>query len=137
MPHDSKGYRQRFRDEVAPVARDVRWTGFRIFLIAIPVIIFLYVLFFGLTWIGIEWHGFFGAKRAAVERKIFEETPSFVQGKISMLTKLRFEWLRKKDDPEAQRGIESMVRNEFAYFKPEHLKDRPDLLQFYNHCMGR
>lgn len=126
-----------FRKDFAHGAREGRWAIVKLFFIGLPVIFGLIVLLFGATWMGIEWRGFFGPKKAAVERKIFEETPSFVQGKISMLTKLRFEWLRKKDDPDAQKGIESMVRNEFAYFKPEHLEGRRDLIEFYNHCMGR
>ncbi|MDP3880726.1 MAG: hypothetical protein Q8Q32_00900 [bacterium] len=97
---------------------------------------FIVTLAFGATWLGIEWRGFFGPKKAAVEREIFEQTPSYVHGMKQDLVKYRFEWLRAKEDPETRSGIESTVRMRFAQFDPKYLED-PELYSFFRQAMGK
>jgi len=92
----------------------------------------LLVLCFGLTWMGIEWRGFFGPKRAAVEREIFEETPSYRHGKIQDLTRYRFQYMKATSD-EARSAIASTVRLQFAQFDVRSL-DQAELREFWNTC---
>lgn len=83
--------------------------------------LFLFIaLMFGLTWMGIEWRGFFGPKRAAVERKIFRETRSYDEGTVQQLSRYRLQFIRAKD-PEEKRAIASTVRMMFAEYDPDRL----------------
>ena len=92
----------------------------------------LLVLCFGLTWMGIEWRGFFGPKRAVIEREIFEETPSYRHGKIQDLTRYRFQYMKATSD-EARSAIASTVRLQFAQFDVRSL-DQAELRKFWNTC---
>ena len=102
--------------------------------IALSVLAFatIIVLCFGLTWMGIEWRGFFGPKRAIVEREIFEETPSYRHGKIQDLTRYRFQYIKATSD-EARSAIASTVRLQFAQFDVSSL-DQAELREFWNTC---
>lgn len=91
-------------------------------------------LLFGLTWLGIEWRGFFGPKRQAVERRIFEETPSYIHGMRQDLVRYRHQWITADD--EEKRAIESTVRMRFAQLDPKHIED-PVMRGFLDHCLGR
>ena len=75
-------------------------------------------LCFGLTWLGIEWRGFFGPKKAAVERKIFRETRSYDEGMIQQLSRYRLQYIRA-ENPEEKAAIASTVRTMFAEYDPE------------------
>jgi hypothetical protein len=109
--------------------RVVGWLAIAVFGLAVVL-----GLCFGLTWLGIEWRGFFGPKRAAVERRIFEETPSYIHGMKQDLMRYRHQWMTA--DEEKRMGIESTVRMRFAQFDPRHLED-PELSGFYRKCMSR
>lgn len=87
---------------------------------------------FGLTWLGIEWRGFFGPKRAAVEREIFEQTPSYIYGKSQDLARFRHEWVRGDDTEKA--AIESTIRVMFAEFDSSQIND-PGLRAFLQGAM--
>ena len=80
-------------------------------------------LMFGLTWIGIEWRGFFGTKAAAVEREIFLETRSYNEAKIQDLAKYRLEYLRA-DSQEDKNAIASTVRMQFAEYNTDRLPNQ-------------
>lgn len=99
----------------------------------IAAVVMILSLCFGLTWLGLEWRGFFGPKRAAVERRIFKETRSFNEGMVQQLAKYRIEHIRAETDME-KRSIESVVRHMFADFNPEKL-DNPELRNFLMRCM--
>lgn len=77
-------------------------------------------LLFGLTWLGIEWRGFFGPKRAAVEREIFMETRSYNQGMLQQLSRYRLEYIRSDDEKE-RAAIASTVRQMFSEFDADTL----------------
>lgn len=72
-------------------------------------------LMFGLTWLGIEWRGFFGPKQAAVERKIFRETRSYDEGMIQQLSRYRLQYVRADSEVERE-AILSTVRTMFAEY---------------------
>lgn len=56
------------------------------------IVIVVSVLGFIATGGDLATYAFWAPKRAAVERQVFEQTPSFVHGKIEYLTRLRFEY---------------------------------------------
>lgn len=87
---------------------------------------------FGLTWLGIEWRGFFGPKRQAVEREIFEQSPSYIHGKIQDLARYRHEYMTAETD-EQRDAIASTVRLQFAQFDVRSL-DQRELHEFWLQC---
>lgn len=90
-------------------------------------------LCFGLTWLGIEWRGFFGPKQAAVERKIFKETRSYNEGMVQQLARYRLQYVQAKEQVEKD-AIKSTVRQMFAEYDPSKLPT-PELRQFHKECM--
>lgn len=80
-------------------------------------------LLFGLTWLGIEWRGFFGPKAADVERKTFQKTRSYNQGMVQQLTRYRLQYIRTKDEDE-KKAIASTVRTMFAEYDPASLPNQ-------------
>jgi hypothetical protein len=89
-------------------------------LAAVAASVLMFSLAFGLTWVGIEWQGFFGPKQAAVERKIFKETRSYNEGMIQQLSRYRLQYVRSKDEVERQ-AILSTVRSMFAEYDADTL----------------
>ena len=95
---------------------------------AVAGIVLLYSLAFGMTWIGIEWRGFFGPKRAIVERNIYEESPSFVQGKILDLSRYHHQW--RKAEPDEREALEALIRQQMVQLDPDSIRDE-ELRRFY------
>ena len=95
---------------------------------AIVSIVLLFGTMFGLTWLGIEWRGFFGPKQAAVEREIFKETRSYNEAKVQDLAKYRLEYLRA-DSEEDRAAIASTVRMQFAEYPIDKLPNQ-ELIDF-------
>lgn len=90
------------------------------------------VLMFGLTWMGIEWRGFFGPKRADVERKIFYQTRSYNQGMIQQLARYRLQYKTAKTDEE-RKVVASTVRMMFSEY--DHKTLNPELQNFMKEVM--
>ena len=104
----------------------------RIFLSIVGVIAALVIMFslaFGLKWAGIQWRGFFGPREAAVEREIYESTPSYVHGMIMDLANYHHEWENSEGDERV--AIEALVRQRMIQLNPDDIKDT-DLRDWYN-----
>ena len=93
---------------------------FKWIVIGVLVLVVLLSLSFGLTWLGIEWYGFFGPKREAVRREVFKQTKSYNEGKMQQLVKFRMEFLRAKT-PQEKSAIAGTVRIMFADYDEEQL----------------
>ena len=106
---------------------------FKIGVLVVVALFALFSLLFGLTWVGLEWRGFFGPKAANVERQIFEKTQSYVHGKAQALSKFRLEW-HKAESPDDKSMIESTIHMQFADVDPEDIKN-PDLRSFLKQMM--
>ncbi len=80
-------------------------------IVAVAAIIGISILFVallvGIEYLGLINFGFFAPRYQAVERSVFEETPSFIEGKEQELTVLRTEYNSEKDA-----GIKSNMRSE-------------------------
>ena len=85
------------------------------------------VFLFGMM--GLTYYSFFAPKYQAVERKIFEETPSYVQGKIQYLTRLQTQYKTEKD-PDTKSAIASLIKMEASSLKEEYIP--PTLKMFIN-----
>jgi len=91
-------------------------------LLGIIIVVLLGGLCFGLEWLGIEWEGFFAAKREGVRREVYEETKSYNEGKAQQLSKLHLEYVREKDE-DAKKAIAASVRQSFADYDPDDIKN--------------
>ena len=84
--------------------------------IGVLVIIFIFEL------IGLGMFGFFAPKWADAERKVFEETESYVHGKAQDLQKRYGEWIMAESEFD-KTAIENLIRMEFAEFDSQDLKN--------------
>ena len=83
----------------------------------------LLVVLFLLELASIGLFGFFEVRRENVRREIFEETKSYVHGKIQDLAKYKYEWERAKlkSDDVTMGAIEGTIRSQFAEFDVDKL----------------
>ena len=92
------------------------------------------VLLCGVTWGGIEFYRFFGVKQQNAEREVFEQTKSYVHGKIQALSKAYGEYQLAKDDEE-KAAITSVIKVQFAGFDSSLVKN-PELRRFLIQTRG-
>ena len=97
----------------------------------IAIILFLIVGCVALAFVfevgGLKWKEYFGPKHADVERKTFEKTRTFNEGKKQELLRLRLQWVRAEDEVERE-ALESTIRHMFADYNEEELD--PELRRF-------
>jgi hypothetical protein len=79
-------------------------------------------LCFGMEWAGIAWTGFFGPKRAAVQREVFENTASYVKGTENDIAKYRREYMQT-DDASSRQSIVEFVAGQYAEFDANKLEN--------------
>jgi len=73
-----------------------------------------------------------GKAQQDAERKVFEETQSYVHGKRQEALKLYKEW-SEADSPEEKKALEAYVSMNFAYFdESKHMEG--ELKAFIVHC---
>ncbi len=97
--------------------------GFAVFGGIVLAILLFVGLMFGLSALGLVHYQFFAPKFQAAEREVYEQTPSYVQGKEQSLSELRLEYQRAKTQGE-KNNIKAMVINEAATVDLNLLKDR-------------
>lgn len=96
-------------------------------LVAIGGLVLTLALLAGLGLFGLEWKRYFKPRHAEIDRTVFEQTPSFVHGKIQHITRLRGDYERA--DTAAQREtLKTMIRHEAAVVDLSLLP--PDLRNF-------
>ena len=74
---------------------------------------------FGLRYAGMMMTKYFAPKEQNIQREVFENTQSFVEGKRQALTKYYKEWVKAPD--EEKEVIRSLVMNDFASFNVDYL----------------
>jgi hypothetical protein len=84
-------------------------------------------LAFALELGGLKWKEFFAPKHADVDRKVFERTKSYNEGKEQELIKYRLEYMRAKD-PGDKEALASTIRHAFADYDDSLLD--PELQEF-------
>lgn len=74
---------------------------------------------------GLFSYGFFAPKMENVRRKTFENTQSYVQGKIQDLSNYKLQYSQAKDS-DSKQAIQAVIRTQFANFDisqcPDELK---------------
>lgn len=71
---------------------------------------------------GIGWFRVIEPMREDARREVFEETKSYVHGKIQQLAKYKYEYDRS-EDPLSRGGIKSVIRSQFAAFDADNIRD--------------
>ena len=90
--------------------------------IAIGSIILILILAFGLEMLGLQWTKFFKPKYQNVEREVFEETKSYVHGKIQDLAKYYAEY-EKSESEESKTVIQNIIKSQFAEFDETNIRN--------------
>jgi hypothetical protein len=101
--------------------------------LGIGALISFIALMFILNLGGLEWMKFFSPKYQNVERKVFENTQSYVHGQIQNLSKHYGEY--QKADNEGKAAIRGIVSVQFAQFDLNHVPSL-ELKRFLIQCRG-
>jgi len=88
----------------------------------------------GLGLVDLQFYKYFGVERANVEREIFKENKTYIEGMASDLAKYRFEMEKEKDET-ARMAIANLIRSKYADFDIETLKDE-SLKEFLRRMRG-
>lgn len=67
-------------------------------------------LLIGAPFLGIEYYRLYKPRQQAAEREVWQETPSYVNGKIEQLGKMKREY-ETSDDPVARKAIRNEALN--------------------------
>jgi hypothetical protein len=94
---------------------------FKIAGIGIGVLVGFLALQFVLGLYGLAWFKFFEPKKEDIRREIFENTQSYVHGKIQDLAKYKLEYDALKD-PSAKEAIRQVIVMRFAEFDETKIK---------------
>lgn len=103
------------------------------FLAFIVGIILLLAVGFGLQEFDLFSFSFFAPKYEAVHRKVFEQTPSYVQGKVQDLSNYKLQYELAKS-PEDKASIKAVVGSQFANMDDKYIPD--SLLSFLHEMRG-
>ncbi len=93
--------------------------------IGVSVFVALMIIGFIFQTVGLGFYGYFAPKYEEVRRNTFEETKSYVQGKIQDLAKRFDEWSRadKVNDTDSRTAIEELIKMEFADFDETNIRN--------------
>lgn len=94
----------------------------KIVVLSILVLAILTVLAFGLELGGLKWRKYFKPKYAEIEREVFEETKSYVHGKVQDLAKY-FEEYQKAKTLEEKEIIVNLIKMRFAEFDADNVRN--------------
>jgi hypothetical protein len=91
------------------------------FSIAIGTVALLIALSYGLGWIGVHQKHTIGKAMQNADRRVFEETQSYVEGKRQEAVKL-FKEYNTASDPGEKKALCQVASHTFANFNTEHLR---------------
>jgi|WetSurMetagenome_2_1015567.scaffolds.fasta_scaffold76845_2 hypothetical protein len=94
------------------------WKGIGIALLSLLVI---FLIIFVLNEFEIFGVKFWGVRKANVQREVFEQSQSYVEGKRQDLIKYHHEWVNA--DSSSKKIIENTIRNSFSQFDENQIKD--------------
>ena len=102
-----------------------------LFIVPLIAIIFIINIMFAIP--GLEWMRFYETRKQNIQREIFEQTQSYVHGKIQDLSKYYREY--QKAEGEDKEAIRSVINIQFAEFDANKIKSQ-QLQQFLINMRG-
>lgn len=90
------------------------------FLEGIAGVFLVVTLFVGLSFGSLCYYGYFSPRYQAIDREVFENTPSFVHGKIQYLSRLQVEYERA-DSPAQKVSLKEMILTEASVVDHDRL----------------
>jgi len=102
-------------------------------LTGLAIFVGLIAVLFILELVGLGFFKFFEPKREDIRREIFENTKSYVHGKIQELAKYKHEY--DAADAEGKQAIEALIRSQFAEFDEQKI-DALSLRTFLTRIRG-
>jgi len=97
---------------------------FKKIMIGILIFVGVVIIAFSFKLGGLEWQLFFKPKEEEVKRKVFEETKSYVQGKIQDLAKYHEEY-QKAETEEDKEAIKQFIQERFSDFDADNINSVP------------
>lgn len=92
----------------------------RILLYCLLALVIVVGLNFAFGWVDVGYTKTVGKAKENARRTVYEETQSYVEGKVQELTKARLEYMESKDSVE-KRAIKMTVVQSFANFDDKKL----------------
>ena len=92
------------------------------FLKVFGIVVAIVAIMFALEVSGIAWTRFFNPQKEDVKRKTFEQTQSYVHGKIQDLAKMYREY--KDTDSEGKETIKALIQAQFFDFDAETINEQ-------------
>lgn len=84
------------------------------------VLLYFFLGFAGV--IDLQFYKYFGVQKANVQRQIFKENKSYVEGMVSDLAKYKYEYETEKDET-AKAAITDLIRSKYANFDISNIED--------------
>ena len=100
--------------------------------ITIALVIGFVLLITGASFYGLWHYGFFAPKQKAIEREVWENTPSRVHGAVQEIAKRQVEYNNAESDTE-KKAICATLRNMYSNLDPEVIDDFT-LRKFFKKC---
>lgn len=100
----------------------------KIFGLSAGAIVGLLILAFASGLVGLGYKTFFAPKHAAIDRQVFEQTQSYVHGKVQDIAKYKMEYDATNNATERM-AIKSIIVQQFAQFDSSKVVD-PNLRKF-------
>ncbi len=110
-----------YRDDFREVQREAYWSLPRLALMVLVVMLVMYGVGFLATGGDLAIYKFWAPKRANAERQVFENTQSYVQGKVAYLSEMRMEYESAKPDSDQRSALRRMILTESAQIDRDHL----------------
>jgi hypothetical protein len=115
-----------YRDEYQDVQREVIWTLPRVTGVIVLVMVAMFALGFIATGGDLLTYKFWAPKQENARRQVFEQTQSYVQGKVEYITRLRYQYAGA--DGAQKSALRTLILDEASTI--DNSKLPPDLQAF-------
>jgi len=121
-----------YRDDFNQIQSNTYWSFPRIASLVLLALLVIYALGFLATGGDLMIYRYWAPKQAAAQREVFENSSSYVQGKISYLALMRLQW--ETADPAHKAALRTMILTEASSINPALLPT--DQQAFINQLKG-
>lgn len=122
-----------YRDDFNQIQSNTYWSFPRVAALVLLVLLAMYALGFLATGGDLMIYRYWAPKQAAAQREVFENSSSYVQGKIGYISLMKLQW--ETADPAHKAALRTMILTEASSVKPEFLP--ADQQAFINQLKGQ